>query len=472
MKTILFPFLLLFSLGCLAQKTSIKGSAKSYEGEEIGLWTSNDYISGTQKELTYTVIDSSGSFGFEFNAKTILYVTLKIGKHTASMYVQPDAAYDVIISAPDSGTYQNPNIEHDVKIAIRQTGRTEINTLTMDYDKRFDDFLSADYKDFVRRTPQAKLDSFRLAMHEYYSTVSNPFFKGYIDYSIAAMEMNAKANDKKLYLRYIANKPVLYDHPEYMNFFNTFYRQKLQTFALSKKGDDLPFIINNRGSYPAAVAALRRNIYIPNDTIAELVLLKGLYESYYDGSFKKNGITAILRQISSDSRIAEHRHIAQDMLNSFSKLQKGVMAPFFELPDKGGVTHSLDELRAKKYVYVMFYDAGCSACLDQMKVIPSLEKVYGAKVEFVSISTDRTNAALQEFLAKNPKYNWTFLYDNSNGKLKKDYEISALPAYFLIGMDGKFIQVPAESPDEDIEQVLYDLTKAKSRLHGVGNKKN
>ena len=92
------------------------------------------------------------------------------------------------------------------------------------------------------------------------------------------------------------------------------------------------------------------------------------------------------------------------------------------------------------------------------------------RFEFVSISTDKTNASLKNFQLKNPKYDWLFLYDNSLGQLKKEYEITTLPSYFLIGPDGKFIQVPAESPDEDIERAMYDITKIKSKLHNVGQK--
>jgi thiol-disulfide isomerase/thioredoxin len=363
-------------------------------------------------------------------------------------------------------------MEHDVKVSIKLGSKTEINSLTMDYDKRFDEFLSADYKDFVKRTPQAKIDSFKIAMTNFYSTVSNPFFTNYISYSIAALEMNTKMSEKKLYETYILNKPVLYSHPEYMNFFNTFYKQQLQNFALSRQGSDINFMINERGSFEAAANSLKRLKYIPNDTICELVLLKGLYESYYDGAFKKEGIKGILKQMVTDSKIDEHKIIAQNILNSFSKLQNGTAAPFFELPDNTGVTHSLDELRSKKYVYVMFFSEKCSACLEQMKVIPSLKKVYGGRIEFVSISTDKTNAELKNFQLKNPKFDWLFLYDNTAGKLKEKYEILALPAYFLIGMDGKFIRVPAEGPAGNIEQIFFDLTKAKSKLHGVGNKKN
>jgi peroxiredoxin len=472
MKKKLLISVLFLSLITHAQNVSIKGHAKTYAKEEIGLWVYNDRISNTQKELSYTDIDSAGNFALQFTIKSIQYVTLKIGKHIASMYVQPDAAYDVIIEAPDSTTYQNPNIEQDVKISIRLDSKTGINALTMDYDKRFDDFLTVNYNDFLRRTPQPKIDSFRLAMISFYSTVTNPYFNNYITYSIAALEKNTKMSEKKLYERYLMNKPVLYDHPEYMNFFNSFYKQRLQNFALSKAGNDMPFIMNDRASYPAAVNALRRAGDIPNDTIAELVLLKGLYETYYDGSFKKSAIKAILQQMAAESRIAEHQKIAQNILSSFSPLQKGTMAPAFELPDKTGQTHSLDELRTKKFVYIMFFDDDCSACMEQMKVIPALKKTYGEQITFTGISTDKTNTELKNFQLKNPKYDWLFLYDNTGAQLKKNYEIVSLPAYFLVGPDGKFIQVPANSPDEDIEQTFYDLTKVKSKLHGVGNKQN
>lgn len=472
MKTLNVLFLLLIPFLSAAQKVTITGSAKSYENKEIGLWVYNDRISNTQKQLSYTDIDSSGNFLFEFETKKIQYITFKIGKHTASMYVQPDALYDVMIAPPDSGVYQNPNIEHDVKISIKLNSRTEINALTIDYDKRFDDFLTVNYEDFIRRTPQAKIDSFRLAMTGFYSTVTNPFFNAYISYSIAALEKNAKLSEKKLFKNYLLNKPVLYDHPEYMNFFNSFYKQRLQNFALSKQGNDMFFILNDRASFSAAVNALKRSPFISNDTIAELVLLKGLQETYHDGSFKKPAIKAMLKQAIQESQVEEHRKIAQNILSSFSPLQKGTLAPGFELPDKSGLTHNLNELRNKKFVYLMFYDKDCSACLEQMKVIPALKKTYGERIEFVSISTDKTNTELKNFQLKNPKYDWLFVYDNTAEQLKKQYEIVSLPSYFLIGPDGNFIQVPADSPAEDIEQLFYDLTKLKSKLHGVGNKQN
>jgi thiol-disulfide isomerase/thioredoxin len=461
-----------FSFLSPAQQVSIRGKAPSYEYKEISVWATNDYISNTQRKLTYSVIDSTGNFLLEFSSKEIQYITLKIEKNVASMYVEPNAVYEVVVLPPDSTTYQNSNIEHDVQLSIKLNSKTEINALTMDYDKRFDDFTSFYFDRFVGRRPKSVIDSFKLVIHNYYIDVKNPYLDTYVTYSIASLEEKTKVSEKKLYSSYLDGKPIQYNNPEYMDFFNTFFKQKLHTFSLSKGGDQVYFQINDRGSFKGTMEVLHRDPFLQNDTVRELVLLKGLYESYYDGTFKKSSIVAILQQIKDESVITTHQQIAANILNSFSKLKPGITAPFFSLPDKTGRTVSLDELRAKKYVYILFFETSCTECLQQMKVFPSLKKQYGERITFVSITTDKTAAELKNFCAKFPQYDWIFLYDNTNGRLKDDYEIKALPSYFLINPEGKFIQAPAEGPDGDIDRAFYDIVKPKAKQHNVGSKKN
>lgn len=471
-KSVLFVLIFLIPVLCQAQNVVIKGLAPTYQNKEIGLWVRNDYISNTEKQLTFSSIDSAGNFLLEFKCNEIQYITLKIEKSIASMHIEPHVTYEVIMMPPDSSTYQNPNLEHDVRLSINLKSKIEINALTMDYDQRFDNFLSVEYRSFVSRSPQAKIDSFKLAMHTYYSPVHNNYFDAYMTYTIAALEEKTQKSEKKLFDLYLDKKPVLYTHPEYLNFFNAFYKQKLQRMAMSSQGSSIFFQINDRGSFNGALMVLKTDEFLQNDTLRELVLLKGLYECYYDGTFKRGSIVAILEQIIIESKIAEHQRIAQNILNSFSKLHSGAMAPYFELPDKSGLTHSLDEIRSKKHVYILFFDANCTSCLQQMKVIPSLKKKYGSRIEFVSISLDKTNTIFKKFCQQNPNYDWLLLYDNSEMQLKKNYEIKSLPAYFLINPEGKFVQVPAESPDGNIEQVFYDITKPKGKKHDVGDKKN
>jgi peroxiredoxin len=461
-----------FSFLSPAQQVTILGKAVSYEYKEISAWATNDYISNTQRKLTYSVIDSAGNFSLVLSTKDIQYITLKIEKNVASMYIEPFTSYEVAVLPPDSTTYQNPNIEHDVQLSIKLKSKTEINALTMDYDKRFDDFTSFYFDRFVARRPKSVIDSFKLVIHNYYAEVKNSYFNTYIDYSIASLEEKIKESEKKLFSSYLDGKPIQYNNPEYMNFFNTFFKQKLHNFSLSKGGDPVYFQINDRGSFKGTMDVLRRDPFLQNDTIRELVLLKGLSESYYDGTFKKTSITAMLQQIKDESLITIHQQIAVNILNSFSKLKPGAGAPFFSLPDKTGVTVSLDELRAKKYVYIMFFANSCTECVQQMKVLPSLKKQYGERIAFVSITTDKTADELKKFCSKYPQYDWVFLYDNTNGSLKADYEIKSLPSYFLINPAGIFIQAPAEGPNGDIDRAFFDIVKPKAKQHNVGSKKN
>lgn len=461
-----FPFL------SLAQQVTIRGKATSYEYKEISAWATNDYISNTERKLTYTVIDSAGNFLLELSTKGIQYITLKIEKNITSMYIEPNASYDISILPPDSTSYQNPNIEHDVQLSIKLKSKTEINALTMDYDKHFDNFTSFYFDRFVGRRPKTAIDSFKLMIHNYYGDVKNPYLDTYIYYSIASLEEKTKESEKKLFATYLAGRPVQYTNLEYMHFFNTFYKQKLHNFSLSRTGDPVYFQINDRGSYKGTMEVLHRDAFLQNDTIRELVLLKGLYESYYDGTFKKNSIIAMLQQIKDESVIPMHQQIATNILNSFSKLKAGAAAPFFSLPDKTGLTVSLDELRAKKYVYIMFFENSCTECIQQMKVIPSLKKQYGERITFVSITTDKTTAELKNFCIKYPQYDWVFLYDNTNGSLKSDYEIKTLPSYFLINPEGVFLQAPAESPNGDIDRAFFDIVKPKAKQHNIGSKRN
>jgi peroxiredoxin len=471
-KWIVFFFCMSFSFLALAQQVTIRGKATSYEYKEIGAWATNDYISNTQRQLTYSIIDSAGNFLLELSTKEIQYITLKIEKNITSMYIEPNVSYEVEVLPPDSTTYWNTNIEHDVRLSIKLKSKTEINALTMDYDKRFDDFTSFYLDRFISRSPKRTIDSFKLAIRNYYADVKNPYLDTYITYSIASLEEKVKESEKKLFSTYLAGRPIQYNNPEYMDFFNTFFKQTLHNFSLSKSGDPVYFQINDRGSYKGTMEVLGRHPFLQNDTIRELVLLKGLYESYYDGTFKRTSIIAMLKQIRDESTLTMHQQIAENILNSFSKLQPGATAPFFSLPDKTGLTVSLDELRAKKYIYIMFFSNSCTECLQQLKVFPSLKKQYGERITFVSISTDKTTADLKNFCAKYPQYDWVFLYDNTNSALKKDYEIKSLPSYFLINPEGKFIQVPAEGPSGDIDRAFYDIVKPKAKRHNIGSKTN
>jgi peroxiredoxin len=473
LKRYFFIFIAFFCIHIsYSQKISIIGKAPSYSNYPIEVWTKKDFISNSEKKLTESEIDSSGLFTLEFECHDISYVTLKIEKNIASLFVQPNSNYDVIIGAPDSATYRNTNIEHDVDILINIKSKTEINALTIDFDKRFDEFLTNEYPSFVVRTPKSKIDSFKTVINEYYKTVNNPYFKNYITYSIASLEAQTYSPQKKIYTTYIENKPVLYNNTEYFNLFNSLYKGYLQHVETSSKKVQVSKHINNECDYYTLNNILKSDDFLKNDTIRELVILKGLQEGYFDGSYKKDSVLKMLSDIIINSNNDTHKSIAQNIISSFSKLRPGADAPFFELPDKNGLTHSLNEIRAKKQVYLVFFQPSCTNCQQQLKIISSYKKKYGKDINFIGISEGGTMSDFKNFCAKNPQFDWLLLYDNTKGKLAAEYEIKTYPTYYFINPEGKFIQAPADTPENFIERAFIDISKPKPIKGKVGAKKN
>ncbi|MCC6838353.1 MAG: hypothetical protein IT234_07435, partial [Bacteroidia bacterium] len=130
-RSLLFFISFFIFVHAYAQKVTINGQAKAYAQKEISVWMYNDLISNVQTKITSSPIDSAGNFSLEFINKEINYVLIKTGNYVSNMYVEPGFNYDIIVMPPDSVTYQNPNIEHDVAIQIKLNSKTEINALTM-----------------------------------------------------------------------------------------------------------------------------------------------------------------------------------------------------------------------------------------------------------------------------------------------------------------------------------------------------
>jgi thiol-disulfide isomerase/thioredoxin len=461
--SILFSFCTLFTV--VAQNITINGFAPAYKGKDITLFTYADYISNTEIPVSTQTVSDSGIFNFSFQSDNIKRVLLRSGKQKANMYVEANRNYKVYLPARDTVRFVNANIEQSVDLTFAVTDTTEINALVIDYNQHFEKFWAENYQYFVQKKSRARLDSFELQMQSCYAWLDKPYFKSYITYNIAELDLNTFQSKTELAKKYIIGKPVLYDSYEYMSFFNKFFNHYLQSYALSKNGAALVEQINNKSNYEGCMNVLAGDKYLKNDTLRELVLIKGLSELYYVADFSRTNVQYILERIASTSKIVLHQSIAANIIRSFSKLQPGAPAPEFSLPDKSGKIVNLSDFKGK-YVYLDFWATWCTPCLQEMKLISTLKKKYGDKIVFVSISTDDDTLLVKKFMVKNPKYDWVMLHYGKGKKVKDDYEIKSIPSYFLINPYGNFTQSPALRPTQSIEATFSDITKKKSGNKG------
>ncbi len=122
-------------------------------------------------------------------------------------------------------------------------------------------------------------------------------------------------------------------------------------------------------------------------------------------------------------------------LSGRPRLEKGVPAPNFTLPDINGKMVSLTDYRGK-VVFLNIWATWCSPCVEEM---PSMEKLYqelkGESFEILAVSIDVSGAkAVLPFMKKH-KLSFPALLD-TKGAIKNLYQTTGIPESFIIDKNG------------------------------------
>jgi thiol-disulfide isomerase/thioredoxin len=459
MQQLLSFLLLLIYCSTYAAEVSISGKALGIKNTELDAVIIEDYISNREKHLASCKVDNNGNFNLKANVNYTTKVILRVNDLNAFLYVEPNKNY--IISIPQTDTFPSIGNTTFVPIKIENTDINELNYRIAQFDEKYSKFIEKNYLHIVRKTLYKPLRDFKAQLNKEYSNEKNTFLKNYVFYAIGSLDLLAKRKKVNIYNEYFSNKQVLYHHPEYMNMFHQFYEEYVLKFSLTKKGKEVKQIINAGNDYRALFNIMGKDSLLLYDNIRELVILKGLQELYYHEEYNQKSILSLLNEIKNNSSFTEHQKIAANIIFTLTRFNRNNPAPAFTFADANGKNISLNDLKGK-YVYLQVYTSWCTSCIDQMMMFQNLQKKYGTKVEFVSVSIDRDEKLFKKMLPKT--YTWKILHCNSIRQFKDDYNIKAVPSYFLIGPKGEFIEAFTKSPDEGAEYVIANYLKGKPSI--------
>jgi len=141
-------------------------------------------------------------------------------------------------------------------------------------------------------------------------------------------------------------------------------------------------------------------------------------------------------------------------------LVTGAKFPDFNFRDVNQRPISLDNVKGKKGTLVIFWASWCGPCRAE---IPELKKLYAQYktkgINFISISTDHDLKAWKKAV-KTEAMPWTNISNlpGNNNDINRKYNITAIPAVFLLNSNNKII-MPNEYRITEISDNLNSLTK-------------
>lgn len=457
-KSILFVVFALFFLQMYAQ-TSVYGIAKSFENKKIELIVNKDYVTHTDSIIAIDTIDGLGNFNLPYNVKDITFAKLKIDRIQTILFLTPDNSINIKIPHFDSIShlikqfaYNKPsNIPADF---LPENANT-LNHLIADFNIKYNDFIFNNIKQIIRQRDIALLDSFRTEIKNYFGNKLVGFFDIYVEYKLASIEAVGWLKGREaLAESYILNRPVLYNHSEYMNILNQVYISYFEMVALKTYCEPCVLeAINNDSSYHKLFGCFGQDPLLADTTIREFVITKGLQEVFYSSKYNKNHIIFILKNIAKQPFNKNNAKIANNIITILTKGLQGQPAPKFELFDLDSNLVKLEDLKGKP-IYLNFWMTKNKYALRDMLAIKKLYNIYKKDIHFVSICADDDYRNIKKIVSEQG-FEWTQLHYANNPWILNEFNIRVYPSYYVLDKNGKFIYSPAISPSISKDETVY-----------------
>lgn len=472
----LILILLLFSTFSFGQKAIIEGRSIDYSGELIAV---NQIINPITRN-TYTLdtisIDTHGRFSTELSVDELSWIQMDLGVYRCVLLIMPGHKYKIALPPRRDKTeaeIRSPFFESMIiHLRVLQdqimdenytlVKNSDINTQIFSFDTLLFR-INADQLIARNEKRSFPIDSLILSIESSYKNDTSTYFFNYRKYRYGLIQMNSGNKSlKKIYDNYLSVEYPELHNPAYLDLFNKMYEKFFYYFSRTEEGKDLNRVINLENSLSSLRREINKHNSIPNDTIADLVILKEVNESFYRNYYYKEALLLILDSLKASPSLPTYSMFASDIHEKLTKLMIGTLAPNFSLLNQFNERVSLEDLRGK-YVYLMFCTPDNYACLKEYPFLKALNKKHHDYLQITTIMVTDSLTNMQKFMASN-RYSWRSLFYENNEELLHSYDIRAYPTCYLIGPDGLLIQSPATLPTEGFEQQLFRIMRSRGDL--------
>jgi peroxiredoxin len=451
MRRIHILLLFLFpGLTISAQTIQIVGNAPLLAGTPIVLTQFNDYITNTEVIRVNGTIATDGKFNLTLpDGKTGEYM-LHVGIESHSLLLEPNHVYNLEIPDEEGAHVYYPT-ETDTNLILYQVSN-------LDYQINY--FSIYNYEDFNNGKIKPKLKIFIDSLNHKYSYIKIPYFQQYLEYKLAELMSNANFKSRRtMYTTYLKDRPILFDHPQYMAYFNEFYTGFMNELIRDDNTGTLKGSLMAGNNLDTLQYFIAKHEFGADPKLAELICIKGLFDLYYMPGYDKYKVETLVNKLKDKTSSAEIKSICEYFVQIISRMRPGQQYFNFEGKDTEGNLHAITDYNNKP-MFITFFSPEDPASLREITALKNIYDEYRKDVTFVTVCSGCGYTALQTFINEN-KLKWTFLIVDPS--VERTYEVISYPTSFFIDKEGKFVWSPAPLPSAGLSNQMYLYLKDQKR---------
>lgn len=472
-------------------QVSIVGSAKSFAGKKVVVYSIKDYISGQNTVLQTENIDSNGNFKLEFAIDETRAINIAIPPYQGLMFVEPDKKYEIVFPAGQNDEARRFD-KSEVALEFVNLPPNDLNLLIRQFNSDYFKFLNDHYYDFAveefRGSEKIKskmasqnegVDLYKkskdttkvanavsnfgnvittfyndtqLKYGEHYKQV---FFAHYVKYSQAEIELIAGKNKKLFYNEYFMSQPILFQNPAYMKCFELFYYNYLNSRGKLKQ-PEITKAINVERSGKQLITILANDSTALGAHVRSLAVVKGLKELYFDKKYSRSAVVNCLIDLSKNSVELDIREIAKNTLEVLNHGREGWEPDDFMLTDENNDLWKWSENKGAP-TYFVFFATWSASSVKELLMLEKLQDQYKDYVRIVAVNMDDDHELFLKYIKEHKTQKFEFLFGNSDVLLRDKLNIKSIPSALMVNVEGAamfdFTRKPSEGIQTDFEKI-------------------
>jgi thiol-disulfide isomerase/thioredoxin len=503
--------LLLFSFSSVCMhdvigfaQSKVHGTAPEYKGEYLIVHRLSDVISNQRELVDKQLINEKGEFDLVLKESEIRLYYLSIGSQTASLYVEPNASYQVTFPPRDTKAFQRFD-GSEVSLGFDQVNEHELNILIRRFNTFYIDFINLHYYDFAADTytshsgvksqlkkngksvdllePTKGIDSlkhrpsvfpevveqFRMRVDSIFSMdYDQPFFKDYVDFSISEIELLAGLGRKYYYQLYFMSRSVPYHNPAFGSAFRLFYKNSF-TNVSKEVQNRISKAVNLEHNSELLTAAFNQDTITTSTELRALMCLNGLRESVQGGTFLEPMIQATLDDYAAKNAKTPLGAAAAQLLLARKKFQPGWVIEDFTLVDLKGERWTWSQQESKPTYFLCFATWSASS-LKELAMLQKLESEFGDAIKIVAISMDKDIELIKKYIQEHRDQRFQFLSGIADPLLVSKFNIRSIPHAVLVDEKGAIMYSYTRKPSEGVQMDFKKYMTLLKEQHKSGIK--
>jgi peroxiredoxin len=170
----------------------------------------------------------------------------------------------------------------------------------------------------------------------------------------------------------------------------------------------------------------------------------------------------LLALFEKECKNEDYIQIVKHRYNELKKLSPGNVAPDFILYDADDKQYKLSDFKGK-YILMNIWQAHSASCILEIQKLKNIRSGYeGKDIEFIGVNIDESKT---DWLDKVKELGMSGLqlnvHPSDTSQFRKNYiiEKDGIPAFVMVGRDGKIIDAKAPKPSENLNDLLdFTLT--------------